>query len=129
MNSPDHFSPADLKLDQALREALPPLTDDGFTGRVLLALPPPAQPALLTRRWVVCILGAAAGIAFAWQQKGFSAGHARERGGSAKPRLRHHARGSGGHRLDLGPDRDRGLARVRAEGSAAPAEKFLVNPV
>ena len=73
MNSPDHFSPADLKLDQALREALPPLTDDGFTGRVLMALPPPDQPALLTRRWVVCI-GAAAGIAFAWQQQGFSSG-------------------------------------------------------
>lgn len=44
--------------------ALPPLPDDGFTPRVLTALPPPASHTL-TLRTRICLAGALAGAAMA----------------------------------------------------------------
>lgn len=44
--------------------ALPPLTDDGFTARVLTALPPRRRHAGRGRTWAI-LAGAAAGVAVA----------------------------------------------------------------
>ncbi|HEX2861292.1 MAG TPA: hypothetical protein VHN79_06615 [Lacunisphaera sp.] len=55
---------------------LPPLPDDGFTGQVLAALPPPARRRF-PPRLVAAMVGAIAGTAVAaWPL--FAAGHPRE---------------------------------------------------
>lgn len=54
-------SSPDRRLEEFLRPS--PLPDDGFTQRVLLALPPreTAGEGLL-QRWIVCLVGAAIGL-------------------------------------------------------------------
>jgi hypothetical protein len=57
---------------------LAPLPDDGFSARVLAALPPPATPRKSRRRFALCLAGALAGFGWAWVKgvdtTGFSAG-------------------------------------------------------
>jgi len=63
-------SPGDPELDALLGRpaALPPLADDGFSRRVLAALPPPARArprAWWSRPAIVATLGGLAGLAYA----------------------------------------------------------------
>jgi len=61
---PPDRDPVDAWL--SVKAPIAPLPDDGFSVRVLAALPPPN--ALLWRRPVLCLAGALAGLAFAWAQ-------------------------------------------------------------
>jgi len=57
----------DARLEAMLRRASPALPDNGFSARVLAALPPEAE-ATPWRRIAFCVAGAAAGCGFAlWQ--------------------------------------------------------------
>lgn len=61
-------APDDAQLERLLRHAAPPLTDDGFSARVVAALPA-SQPA--PREWLrpaLCLGGALAGVAIVWSQ-------------------------------------------------------------
>lgn len=60
----NHFAPDDARLDARLRQPAPALPDDGFSDRVLAALPPEAGHAR-SRRRLMCGAGAAAGVLFA----------------------------------------------------------------
>ena len=66
-NSPDHHA-----LESLLRHyaALPPLPDNGFAARVLTALPPPRPAAFVSRRTILCLAGALAGVALSFQSGG-----------------------------------------------------------
>lgn len=59
-------SPDDARIEAWLRinSAAEPLADDGFSTRVLDALPPPAAESQSRRTWL-CIVGAASGAAIA----------------------------------------------------------------
>ena len=59
--------PEDDDLDVQLRTHFfaPPLADDGFSQRVLTALPAPQQKSLQFKRRLVCAVGSAAGVAAA----------------------------------------------------------------
>ncbi len=64
---PANLTPPDPdELDLLLRRdaSLPPLADDGFSARVVAALPPPRRRTWLSRRVVLCLAGALAGAAF-----------------------------------------------------------------
>lgn len=67
----------DSELEALLRRPLPPLPDDGFSARVVAALPQPSRTADLIR-WTLCSAGASAGIFVAvrsvdsWQSVGAS---------------------------------------------------------
>lgn len=60
-------NPSEDPLEALLRETPTPLADDGFSLRVLTALPPPAtKPRRLPgRRTIACSLGALTGLALA----------------------------------------------------------------
>ncbi|QYM80040.1 hypothetical protein K0B96_05315 [Horticoccus luteus] len=61
--------PPDDPLEQILSARLAgDLPDDGFTPRVLAALPPPARSFHLSRRAILVGVGIAAGAFFAWQR-------------------------------------------------------------
>src|SRR5688572_20260496 len=61
----------DAQLTVLLREFAPPLRDLGFSSDVLAALPPPRPKWSLSRRTVVLITGAAAGLSLViWQGLG-----------------------------------------------------------
>ncbi|HYD83623.1 MAG TPA: DUF5056 domain-containing protein [Opitutus sp.] len=64
----------DERLSAILREAQPAIADDGFSTRVLAALPPPKNSAhpLLSRPFA-CAIGTLVGIAVAWNHGVFSA--------------------------------------------------------
>lgn len=62
LNSP---SPDDQHLRTLLGQGLPPLPDDGFTQRVLAALPPPTPKRTLSFRALLCTVAAVAGLALA----------------------------------------------------------------
>ena len=51
-----------------LRRAAPPLPDDGFSARVVTALPTTPQPAPTWPRTVFCVGGALLGVGFAFWQ-------------------------------------------------------------
>ena len=61
----NHPANDDARLEAMLRRAAPPLPDDGFSARVLAALPAPEAAAALWRRIAFCLAGAAAGYGFA----------------------------------------------------------------
>jgi hypothetical protein len=64
----------DERLSAILREAQPAIADDGFSTRVLAALPPPKNSALpLLSRPFACAIGTLVGIAVAWNHGVFSA--------------------------------------------------------
>jgi hypothetical protein len=65
-SSPDD----EARLETWLREPARALPDDGFSTRVLAALPPPVTRPISTRRWVLCGLAAAVGLAVAWPRAG-----------------------------------------------------------
>jgi hypothetical protein len=54
----------DERLQAMLRESSPPLADDGFSARVMVALPPEKHIPLLYVRLIVCALGALIGLVF-----------------------------------------------------------------
>ena len=56
----------DAHLEALLRRAATPVPDDGFSMRVLAALPPAAEPSALWSRAVFCLAGAAVGGGFAY---------------------------------------------------------------
>jgi hypothetical protein len=62
-------SPDDAQLESWLRTnaSLPALPDDGFSGRVLAALPPPARHRAPGRA-IACVIGAVLGAAVAFVQ-------------------------------------------------------------
>ncbi len=62
-------SPDDTPVEAWLRSSasLPPLPDDGFSHRVLAALPPPARRRANRLRLVLCLAGALAGVALVLQ--------------------------------------------------------------
>lgn len=58
----------DQRLAAMLRDAQPAVADDGFSARVLAALPSPKPSTAAWRsRPLVCICGALVGSAFAWK--------------------------------------------------------------
>ena len=63
-------SPDDAQLEAWLRSrsAVPPVADEGFSARVLAALPPPAPRRVSSslRGWL-CLAGALIGAGVAWQ--------------------------------------------------------------
>jgi len=61
-NDLNSLPPDDVQLEAWLRASttLPPLPDDGFSQRVLTALPPPAREDSVWRRWF-CVAGALTG--------------------------------------------------------------------
>jgi hypothetical protein len=74
MESTDLNSPSsdDDRLRAIFREAAPALPDNGFSARVLTALPPRERAFMRHARVAVCGLGAVAGIVFAWSRAGSS---------------------------------------------------------
>ena len=56
----------EAQLDALLRRAAPPLTDDGFSARVLAALPAAPEQRTSWRRSIFCLVGALAGCGFAF---------------------------------------------------------------
>ena len=56
-------TPEDAPLDALLRQqaAAEALPDDGFSQRVLTALPPPTRAASSRARWIVCAIGGVIG--------------------------------------------------------------------
>jgi hypothetical protein len=70
MESTDLNSPTsdDERLQAMLRESSPPLADDGFSTRVIAALPPEKQTFVLYARLAVCALGASIGLVFTWKR-------------------------------------------------------------
>lgn len=57
----------DRNLEALLRRTPAPLADNGFSSRVMAALPPPRRKrSIVSARAVLCSLGAAAGLALAW---------------------------------------------------------------
>ena len=65
MNSPD---PEDSRLTGLLLP--PPLPDDGFSARVLAALPAPVPSSRVSPRLWCCLGGTVAGLAVAWSGAG-----------------------------------------------------------
>jgi hypothetical protein len=61
----------DRKLAALLREQMPPLPPRAFAAQVMAALPPSRPAGIHPRRIVLCLLGAAIGLAFAWQRSGW----------------------------------------------------------
>lgn len=59
--------PDDERLHAVFREVAPPLPDDGFSVRVLAALPAPRSSRTPIWRTVAILIGAAVGFVFAWQ--------------------------------------------------------------
>ena len=61
-NDLNSLPPDEAQLDAWLRASTtqPPLPDDGFSQRVLSALPPPARPDSVRRLWF-CVAGALIG--------------------------------------------------------------------
>ena len=57
----------DAQIRSLLSEHQPPLSDDGFSNRVMAALPAPVTRRNTSLRAAVCALGAAAGCVVAWQ--------------------------------------------------------------
>lgn len=55
----------DVRLEALLRDAVSALPDDGFSSRVLAALPPEETAAGSWRRTAFCFAGAAAGCGYA----------------------------------------------------------------
>ena len=62
-SSPD--ANGDARLEALLRRATTPLDDDGFSARVLAALPAPVKPRVPWQRILFCIAGALAGCGYA----------------------------------------------------------------
>jgi len=64
--------PSEDPLEILLRQEHAPIADDGFSARVLAALPPPApKPRLLpSRRAIACSLGAITGLVVAFARSG-----------------------------------------------------------
>lgn len=58
-------SPEDARIADLLRRHHPALPDDGFSRRVLAALPDERNPSSSRSRWIVCAIGAAVGLAVA----------------------------------------------------------------
>lgn len=58
--------PDDARLEAMLREPIPLLADDGFSARVLRALPPPTPAPALWPRVPLCAVSAALGILVAF---------------------------------------------------------------
>ena len=65
MNTP---SSEDERLRSILRGGVTPLPDDGFSTRVMAALPSQNHGLMLYARAAVCGLGALVGLVFAWQR-------------------------------------------------------------
>ena len=65
-------NPADDPLEELLRKNSAPLADNGFSARVLAAIPPPPlrQQAHPSRRLIACILGALTGLLWAFATSG-----------------------------------------------------------
>jgi hypothetical protein len=55
----------EARLDALLRQRVPQLLDDGFTRRVLAALPPPVSAHPFIHRAVFCTVGAVIGLTIA----------------------------------------------------------------
>jgi hypothetical protein len=70
MESPDlnSLSSDDERLQAMLLEGSPPLADNGFSARVMRALPPETQTFAPYARVVVCVLSALLGVVFVWAQ-------------------------------------------------------------
>ena len=66
LNSPSDHPGDDAVLTALLREAEPPLPDNGFSARVLAALPPP-PPAPFGLRVPILTAATIAGLVLAWQ--------------------------------------------------------------
>ena len=67
-------TPSEDPLEVLLRKDYAPLADDGFSARVLAAIPLPEPKArrLPSRRFVLCSIGGLAGAACAYLQSGIS---------------------------------------------------------
>ncbi len=64
VNSPAPFRDDDTRLAELVRQSASALPDDGFSTRVLAALPPPLKTAPASwRRTIACAVGAIAGCA------------------------------------------------------------------
>lgn len=79
VNDPEFDPTDDGRLQAWLRSVQQPLPDEGFSRRVLAALPPPrCASAPVWSRPVACTIGLLAGVSFAWQRietaGGFSPG-------------------------------------------------------
>lgn len=69
--------PPDDEFERFLSDRLSrPLPDDGFTQRVLAALPPPRPPRLVSRRAILLTIGTIAGCFAAWRQGALGPGRA-----------------------------------------------------
>ena len=64
----------DARLEALLRRAAPTLPDNGFSARVLAALPATEEQHAPWRRAVFCLVGAAAGCGLAFWRSGASPG-------------------------------------------------------
>jgi len=72
MEAPDMNTPSEDPLEMLLNKNREPIADDGFSARVLAALPPPApKPRMLpNRRLIACSLGAVIGLVWGLMQSG-----------------------------------------------------------
>jgi len=58
----------DQRLKELLARVSPSLSDNGFSARVLAALPAKAAAQTFPTRFAVCFIGALAGLALAWNK-------------------------------------------------------------